>query len=60
MIWIMSKSWKEMNELELINEISRVKELLVLDKNYFTQKQNRKYLEKLEKEYKDYRRFKGR
>jgi len=56
----MSKSWKEMNELELINEISRVKELLVLDKNYFTQKQNRKYLEKLEKEYKDYRRFKGR
>ncbi len=50
----MSKSYKEMNIGELINEIARVKELLVLNKNPFTQKQNRKYLAKLEEEYKQY------
>lgn len=37
---------------QLINEIARVKELLVLNKKPFTQRQNKKYLEKLEKEYK--------
>lgn len=37
---------------QLINEIARIKELLVLNKKPFTQKQNKKYLVKLEKEYK--------
>lgn len=50
----MSKSYKEMNASELINEIARVKELLVINKKPHTQKQNRKYLAKLEKEYYDY------
>lgn len=48
------KSWKEMSYLELIDEIARVKELLVLNKNVFTQKQNRKYLAKLENEARTY------
>ena len=47
----MSKSYKEMNMVELINEIARVKELLVLNKKRFTHKQNIKYLQKLEIEY---------
>ena len=47
----MSKSYKEMNMAELINEIARVKELLVLNKKRFTHKQNIKYLQKLEIEY---------
>lgn len=50
----MSKSYKKMNINELINEIARVKELLVINKNPFTQKQNRKYLARLEQEYYDY------
>ncbi len=50
----MSKSYKEMNLNELINEIARVKELLVLNKKPQTQKQNRKYLARLEKEYYEY------
>lgn len=50
----MSKSYKEMNLNELINEIARVKELLVVNRNPHTQKQNRKYLAKLEKEYYEY------
>ncbi len=50
----MSKSYKEMNLNELINEIARVKELLVLNKKPHTQKQNRKYLARLEKEYYEY------
>lgn len=50
----MSKSYKEMNIIELINEMARVKELLVVNKNPHTQKQNRKYLAKLEKEYYEY------
>lgn len=50
----MSKSYKEMSINELINEIARVKELLVVNKNRLTQKQNRKYLSRLEKEYYDY------
>ena len=47
----MSKSYKEMNVVELINEIGRVKELLVLNKHPLTQKQNRKYLARLEERY---------
>lgn len=50
----MSKSYKEMNINELINEIARVKELLVLNRNVFTQKQNRKYLARLEERYYEY------
>ena len=50
----MSKSYKEMNINELINEIARVKEMLVFNKKPLTQKQNRKYLAKLEKEYYEY------
>ena len=55
----MSKSWKEMTYLELINEVARVKELLVLNKNIFTQKQNKKYLQKIENEIKEYERNRG-
>lgn len=47
----MNKSYKEMNINELINEIARVKELLVINKNPHTQKQNKKYLKRLESEY---------
>lgn len=50
----MSKSYKEMNITELINEIARVKELLVLNRKPLTQKQNRKYLARLESEYYEY------
>ena len=50
----MSKSYKEMNINELIDEIARVKELLVTNKHILTQKQNRKYLARLEREYYDY------
>ena len=44
-------TYKEMTTPQLINEIARVKELLVMNHNPFTYKQNKKYLEKLEKEY---------
>ena len=47
----MSKSYKEMTISELINEIARVKELLVVNKHPLTQKQNRKYLSRLEERY---------
>ena len=50
----MSKSYKEMNINELINEIARVKEMLVFNKKPLIQKQNRKYLAKLENEYYEY------
>lgn len=50
----MSKSYKEMNINELIDEIARVKEMLVFNKKSLTQKQNRKYLAKLENEYYEY------
>ena len=40
-----------MSVVELINEIGRVKELLVLNKHPLTQKQNRKYLARLEERY---------
>ena len=45
-------TYKEMTTLQLINEIARVKELLVLNNKPFTYKQNQKYLLKLESEYK--------
>ena len=45
-------TYTEMNTPQLINEIARVKELLVLNKKPHTFHQNRKYLAKLEKEYK--------
>ena len=45
-------TYKMMTTPQLINEIARVKELLVLNKKPHTFHQNRKYLTKLEKEYK--------
>lgn len=36
---------------QLINEIARVKELLIVNKKPFTYRQNSKYLNKLEIEY---------
>ena len=36
---------------QLINEIARIKELLVMNHKPFTYRQNKTYLEKLEKEY---------
>lgn len=50
----MSKSYKEMKYSELIAEYNRVSNLLKKNKNVFTQKQNKKYLLKIEKEIKDY------
>ena len=47
------KKYQTMTTPQLINEIARVKELLVLNKKPHTYHQNRKYLEKLEKEYKN-------
>lgn len=43
----MSKSYKLMNKSELLQEIERVNVLLLTNKNVFTQKQNRKYLNRL-------------
>lgn len=54
----MSKSYKEMNYIELLNEEERVRVLLVTNKNVFSQKQNRKYLEKIQKELRQYERNK--
>ncbi len=45
-------TYKEMTTPQLINEIARVKELLVLNHHPHTYKQNTKYLLKLEREYK--------
>lgn len=45
-------TYKEMTTPQLINEIARVKELLVLNKKPHTYHQNKKYLAKLEGEYK--------
>lgn len=50
----MSKSYKEMNYKELRQEYLRVLELLKTNRNIFTQKQNRKYLSKLEQELTKY------
>ena len=44
------KSYKEMSLSELIKEHNRVSELLRTNHNVFTQKQNRKYLSKIEQE----------
>ena len=45
-------TYKEMTTPQLIDEIARVKELIVINKKPHTYHQNKKYLEKLEKEYK--------
>ena len=45
------KKYQTMTTPQLINEIARIKELLVLNKKRHTFHQNKKYLEKLEKEY---------
>lgn len=42
------KSYKIMSYSELIKEHNRVSLLLQTNKNVFTQKQNRKYLKKIE------------
>jgi hypothetical protein len=44
-------TYKEMNKTQLVFEIERIQNLLITNTNVFTQKQNRKYLQKL------YRRF---
>ena len=54
----MSKSYKEMSYQELLDEEVRVKVLLATNKNPLTQKQNRKYLAKIQKEIVDYLKFK--
>ena len=48
------KSYKEMTYSELVSEHNRVANLLKTNKNIFTQKQNRKYLEKIERELRAY------
>lgn len=42
------------NYPELLGEIERVKTLLLTNKKPFTQRQNKKYLEKLEKQRKEF------
>lgn len=53
------KSYLEMNYEELIEEKSRVVELLRKNKNRFTIKQNKKYLSKIQKLLTEYERLKG-
>ena len=48
------KSYKEMSYSELVREHNRVSSLLETNHNIFTQKQNRKYLAKIEKEIQNY------
>ena len=48
------KSYKEMSYSELVSEHNRVERLLETNHNVFTQKQNRKYLEKIKKELYNY------
>lgn len=48
------KSYKEMSYSELVSEYNRVANLLEINRNVFTQKQNRKYLAKIEKEIQTY------
>ena len=48
------KSYKEMSYSELVREHNRVSSLLETNRNVFTQKQNRKYLAKIEKEIQNY------
>lgn len=45
---------RNFNYPELLDEIIRVKTLLKDDRSFFTQRQNRKYLEKLEKRRKEF------
>ena len=52
-------SYKEMNIYELVDEIERVRNQLKVNKNYYTQKQNKKYLLKLENEYRTYKKFRS-
>lgn len=49
----MAKNYLNMNDFELNQEIYRVQVLLSTNNKPFTQKQNRKYLEKLLKERKN-------
>ena len=49
---ILIMTYKKMTTTQPINEIARVKELMVLNKKPHTYHQNRKYLQKLEGEYK--------
>ena len=42
------KSYKDMKYSELVCEYNRILNLLKTNKNIFTQKQNRKYLKKIE------------
>lgn len=51
---IFLKSYKEMSYSELVREHNRVSSLLETNHNIFTQKQNRKYLAKIEKEIQNY------
>lgn len=51
---MLSKSYKLMKIDELVEEIARVKRLLSTNKKPNTQKQNRIYLSRLEKEYREY------
>ncbi len=46
------KTYKQMNYSELLAEEERIKILLLLNKKPFTQKQNKKYLSKIQKELK--------
>ena len=53
------KSYKQMSYQELLDEEVRVKVLLATNKHPFTQKQNRTYLSKIQKEITTYLKFKG-
>jgi len=53
------KSYIEMNYVEILAERNRVLEL-VKQKNAFSRKQNKKYLEKLNKEIDEYERNIGK
>ena len=46
-------SYKEMTYQQLLDEEVRVKVLLAIDKHPFTQRQNRIYLEKIQKRIKE-------
>ena len=54
----MTKSYKEMTYQELVAEEHRVQNLLKTNHNVFTLKQNRIYLDKIQKELRLYERNK--
>ena len=56
----MAKSYKEMNYQELVVEINRVRNLLNTNKNHLTQKQNKKYLQKLLNEFYAYKHYRDK